>query len=43
MLELTPQERVKLRYIQLFEEQMIWKSNQQEKSLFNKLLQWIKA
>lgn len=42
MLELTPIEKSRLRYIQLYEEQIIFKSNKQKSQTFlNKLIKWL--
>ena len=42
MLELTPQEKSKLNYIRLYEEQMLFKLNKQNnQSFFNRLLSWL--
>ena len=43
MLELTPQERAKLRYIQLFEEQILWNQRKQEESFLDKFIKWLMA
>ena len=42
MLELTPQEKSKLNYIRLYEEQMLFKLNKQNnQSFLNRLLSWL--
>lgn len=41
-MELTPQEKAKLNYIRLYEEQMLFKLNKQNnQSFFNRLLSWL--
>jgi len=43
MLELTPIEKSRLRYIQLYEQQMLWNAQREEnKQLENKLILWFK-
>jgi hypothetical protein len=42
MLELTPQEKAKLNYIRLYEEQIIFNLNKQNnQSFLNRLLSWL--
>jgi hypothetical protein len=42
MLELTPQEKAKLNYIRLYEEQMLFNLNKQNnQSFLNRLLSWL--
>ena len=42
MLELTPQEKSKLNYIRLYEEQMLFNLNKQNnQSFLNRLLSWL--
>jgi hypothetical protein len=42
MLELTPQEKSKLNYIRLYEEQILFNLNKQNnQSFFNRLLSWL--
>jgi len=40
-MELTPQEKSKLNYIRLYEEQIIFKLNQNKQTTFKKLMLWI--
>jgi hypothetical protein len=41
-MELTPQEKARLNYIRLYEEQMLFKLNKQNnQSFFNRLLSWL--
>jgi hypothetical protein len=40
-MELTPLEKSKLNYIRLYEEQIIFKSNQNKQTTFKKLISWI--
>jgi hypothetical protein len=40
-MELTPLEKSKLNYIRLYEEQIIFKSNQNKQTTFKKLILWI--
>jgi hypothetical protein len=41
-MELTPQEKAKLNYIRLYEEQILFNLNKQNnQSFFNRLLSWL--
>jgi hypothetical protein len=40
-MELTPLEKSRLQYMKLYEEQIIFKSNQNKQTTFKKLLLWI--
>jgi len=42
MIELLPQEKSRLRYLRLFEEQVLWNAKKQEpKTFLNKLTKWM--
>jgi hypothetical protein len=40
-MELTPLEKSRLQYMKLYEEQIIFKSNQNKQTTFKKLILWI--
>jgi len=40
-MELTPLEKSRLQYMKLYEEQIIFKSNQNKQTTFKKLMLWI--
>jgi hypothetical protein len=41
IMELTPLEKSRLQYMKLYEEQIIFKSNQNKQTTFKKLMLWI--
>jgi hypothetical protein len=43
MIELTPMEKSRLRYIELYEQQMLWNSQREEnQQVQNKFILWFK-